>query len=114
MGLQGTEESSNMPANCTKLNITVNTSSDCSSFSWAMAYSNESTDNCTAVPYTGSLCELQFLMWQECVGREELGMFLDVSIMESSQEEKERDVAQFLHFLRKFDHFYCQRSKAES
>ena len=103
-GLNETVESSSTPANCAELNGTVNTSTDCSSYSLEKAYSNHSTENCTPVTYTGSLCRFQLLTWQDCTTEATKTVLLDATSMEQTQEEKERDVTQFLHFLREFVH----------
>ena len=61
---------------------------------------------CNPKPYTGSLCRQQLLAWQECaVGRAE-DVLLDLTIGELSLEERERDVFQFLYFLRKLSNSY--------
>ena len=91
-----------MTVNCTQLDRTVNTSIECSLFSQAIGYSIHSTGNCTTLPYTGSVCRLQLALWQECAIGEAESVFLDAMLVEQSLEEKERDVAQFLHFLREF------------
>ena len=64
-----------------------------------MAYSNESTGNCNAENYVGNVCRQQLLEWQKCTIGGAEGVFLSLTFMEQSQEERERDVAQFLHFL---------------
>ena len=104
MGLNETVQSSSTLVNCAELNGTVNTSTECSLFSLANAYSNHSTENCTPVTYTGSYCRLQLLTWQDCVVESTKSVLLDATSMEQTQEEKERDVAQFLHFLSEFGH----------
>ena len=85
--------------NCTNINESVKALSDCSSFSWGLGYPNDSPGNCRAEYYTGNVCRQQLLSWQECaiVGAE--GVFLSLTFVEQSQEERERDAAQFLHFL---------------
>ena len=103
-GLNETVQSSSTPVDCAELNGTVNTSTDCSSYSLAKAYSNHSTGNCTPVPYTGSFCRFQLQTWQDCTVEATKSVLLDVTSMEQTQEEKEKDVAQFLHFLREFAH----------
>ena len=64
-----------------------------------VAYRNDSLGNCSAAPYSGSVCRPQLLAWQDCAVGGAEDVFLDLSLMEQSQEESERDVAQFLHFL---------------
>ena len=77
-------------------------SADCGSISWGMAYPDNNQGNCRAKPYTGIMCNKQLLAWQECaVGSVQDVVLLDLSNSEQSEEERERDVAQFLHFLRK-------------
>ena len=79
-----------------------NASVDCSLISWGTAYPEMHSGNCSAEPYTGSVCRQQLLAWQDCAvgGVEEV--LLDGSLMEQSQAERERDTAQFHHFLREF------------
>ena len=72
---------------------------NCSSFSWGLAYSNGSLGNCSAETYIGGVCRPQLLEWQECAVRGSEGVFLDLTFMKQTQLERERDVAQFLHFL---------------
>ena len=75
---------------------------DCPSISWAMAYPDNNQGNCSAKPYTGIMCNTQLLAWQECaIGSVQDVILLDLSKSEQSEEERERDVARFLHFLRK-------------
>ena len=65
-----------------------------------MADPDESLGNCSAENYTGSVCRQQLMTWQECIlGGEAEDVFLDVTLMEQSQEERERDAARNLHFL---------------
>ena len=73
----------------------------CSSLSWGVAYPNSSHEgNCRPENYTGIVCRQQLMTWQDCaVGGAEKDVFLDLTLMEQSQEESERDAAQFLHFL---------------
>ena len=81
------------------MNETVKALSNCSSFSWGLVYHHDSLDNCSAEPYAGSVCRKQLLAWQECAVGGAEDVFLDLTFMEQSQVERERDVAQFLHFL---------------
>ena len=93
-------DSVSVPVNCT---IGVeNASLDCSLIPWATFYSETSPGNCSAEPYAGSVCRQQLLAWHECAvgGVEEV--LLDGNLMETSQEERERDTAKFHHFLREF------------
>ena len=88
--------------NCSNINESVTTSGMyCSSLSWGVAYANGSHEgNCRAENYTGFVCRQQLMIWQDCVlGGEHKDVFLDLTLMELSQEERERDAAQFLHFL---------------
>ena len=89
--------------NCSNINTTGKPSSSCSSFSWSMAYSNDRPGNCSAKNYTGSVCRPQLLLWQDCSVGSRQDVLLDLTLMEHSQEERERDVAQLLHFLREFE-----------
>ena len=66
-----------------------------------MAYPHGDFDGCSAEPYTGSVCRQQLLVWQECTVGGAEDVILDMTFMEQSQDERERDVAQFFHFLRK-------------
>ena len=61
---------------------------------------------CNPKPYTSSLCRQQLLTWQECAVGEAKDPFLDLDFEELSLEEREKDVSQFLYFLRKFSHAY--------
>ena len=104
--------------NCSNVNESVKELSSCSLFSWSMAYPNDRPGNCSAENYTGSVCRPQLLLWQDCsVGSRE-DVFLDLTLMEHSQEERESDVAQFLHFLREFEmaivKFQCTNAKIHS
>ena len=90
---------SSEPVNCTKFNESIKALSNCSSFSWGTANPHDSPGNCSGENYTGSVCRQQLLAWQKCaVGGAEY-VLLDLSLMEQSQEEREKDVSQFLHFL---------------
>ena len=93
-----------MPVNCALINESVKAMNSCSSISLGVAYRNDSLGNCSASPYTGSVCRPQLLAWQDCAVGGTEDVFLDLSLMEQSQEESERDVAQFLHFLSELPH----------
>ena len=76
-------------------------STSCSPFSGSVVNSDEGNLGCNAEAYTGSVCKEQLLAWQECtVGGAEDVLLDSMSMMDQSQQEKERDVAQFLYFLR--------------
>ena len=75
-------------------------STDCSPFSWTVANPDEGSVGCSAEVYTGSVCRQQLLGWQECAVGGAEDVFLDLTSMDKSQLERERDVAQFLYFLR--------------
>ena len=81
------------------VNESVKELGNCSSFTWSMAYPNDSPGYCSAVNYTGGVCRQQLQAWQECAVGGAGGAFLDLSFREQSQEERERDVANFLYFL---------------
>ena len=66
-----------------------------------MASTSENPGNCITESYTGSVCRQQLLAWQECAVGSAGDVFLDLTLMEQPQEERERDAAQFLHFLGK-------------
>ena len=105
MSSTGKLESSSTEVNCSNINESVRASGMyCSSLSWGVTYPNGSlTGNCSAKNYTGIVCRQQLTTWQDCVvGGADKDVFLDLTLMEQSQEEKERDAAQFLHFLREF------------
>ena len=100
-----------VPVNCTPIHGNYSASAelpftlaDCGSISWGMAYPDNmyNQGNCSAKPYTGIMCNKQLLAWQECTaaGSVQDVVLLDPSNSEQSEEERERDVAQFLHFLR--------------
>ena len=74
-------------------------STDCSPFSWNVVDPNEESGGCSAEAYTGSVCSQHLLAWQECAVGGAKDVFLDVTSMDQSQQERERDVAQFLYFL---------------
>ena len=85
--------------NCTNVNETLKVLRNCTFFTWEMVYSSNNQSHCSAEPYTGSVCSRQLLAWQECkIGGSE-NVLLDMTLKEQSQQERERDVAQFLHFL---------------
>ena len=99
--------------NCNRDSADVNTVANCSLYSWAMESPNESFGNCSGELYSGGVCRQQLLEWQECAvgGGEEV--LLDLTLMESSQEERERDASQFLHFISEWIHiplFTCNCS----
>lgn len=71
----------------------------CSSLSWGMAYSQDIPRDCSAQTYSGSVCRQQLQAWQECAFGTAEDVFLDQNFMEQSQEEWEKDVVQFFHFL---------------
>ena len=85
--------------NCTKINETLKVGGNCSFFTWEMLYHSDKQSNCNAEPYTGSVCSQQLMALQECIIGSLENVLLDLTLMEKSLEEKERDVAQFLHFL---------------
>ena len=87
--------------NCTNVDESVKALSNCSSFTWKMAYTNNSPGNCSAENYTGIVCRQQLQSWQECAVVGADNVFLDLTFMEQSQGKRERDAAQFLNF-------YCQ------
>ena len=52
------------------------------------------------------------MTWQDCaVGGAEKDVFLDLTLMEHSQEKRERDAAQFLHLLREL--YLCMHNPNE-
>ena len=53
------------------------------------------------------------MTWQDCaVGGADKDVFLGLTLMEQSQEERERDAAQFLHFLCQL--YLCMHNPNES
>lgn len=106
MSLNGNEESStSLPANCTKMYGSGSAMTDCSSYSWGTVV-NGVDGQCTPQAYTGNVCWQQLLAWQECTGGAAEDVYLDLESTNISQEERERDVARFLHFLRELTHGY--------
>ena len=95
-----------VPFNCSDINASELGSVDCVSYSWGRVLDVDNHSVCNPKPYTSSLCRQQVRAWQECAlgGTEDL--LLDLTFTELSLEERERDVSQFLHFLRKFSHAY--------
>ena len=76
-----------------------------------MDYPYDKFSNCSVELYTGSVCSKQLGAWQECtVGNVQDVMLLDLMNSEQSQEERERDAAQFLHYLRELSGYYIQGS----
>ena len=96
-----------VPINCTERNGSEFGSVDCISYSWGIVLDDENHGNCTPIPYTGSICRQQLLTWQECAVGGAEDVFLDLTFGELSQEERERDVSQFLYFLRRLSHTYA-------
>ena len=97
--------------NCSTINESVKASGNCSSFSWGVAdpHGTHAAGNCSAEIYTGIVCRQQLSAWQDCaVGGANKDVFLDLTLMEQSQEERERDAAQLLHFLREL--FVCRHN----
>ena len=106
MSLNGNAESStSLPANCTKMHGSGSAMTDSSSYSWGTVV-NGVDGECTPQAYTGNVCGQQLLAWQECTGGGAEDVFLDSTSKKLSQEERERDVARFLHFLRELTHGY--------
>ena len=89
-----------MPVNCTKQNTSSRPMSGCSSYSWIAVYHDQNNGDCVPEPYTGTVCRQQLLAWQECVTGRSGDVLLDSSLKEPSQEQREKDVSQFLHFVR--------------
>ena len=90
--------------NCSDINASEVGSVDCLSYSWGRVIDEDNHGVCNLNPYASSLCRQQLLAWQECAvgGAEDL--LLDLTFGELSLEERERDISQFRHFLRKFSH----------
>ena len=95
-------ENSTAPVNCERISQGINESTGCSFISWGMDLPSDHHRNCNAEAYTGSVCRQQLLAWQECAIGQPEPLFLDLTFMEQSLKERERDVAQFFHFLREF------------
>ena len=66
-----------------------------------MVNPSDGGEGCSVEAYTGSVCKQQLLEWQECAVGGAEDVFLDLTSMDQSQQERERDVAQLLYFLRK-------------
>ena len=99
--------STSLSRNCSDINGSEFGSLDCISYSWGRILNTETNGVCNPEPYTNGLCRPQLLAWQECVvggGAEDV--LIDWTFGELSLEERERDVSQFLYFLRKFSHAY--------
>ena len=88
-----------VPVNCMRVNESVQPLNNCSSVSWGEAFPNDGLANCSAEPYTGNVCRQQLLAWQECAVGGSEDVLLDMTLVELTQVERERDAAQFLHFL---------------
>ena len=91
---------------CSNVNEDVKASGMyCSSLSWGVAHPNGSHEgNCRVENYTGIVCRQQLMTWQDCaVGGADKDVFLDLTLMQQSQEQRERDAAQFLYFLRELN-----------
>ena len=69
-----------------------------------MVYPDVNTGGCSAEAYNGSVCRHQLEAWQGCV-LERADVFLNATFAEQSLQQRERDVAQFLHFLCKHNHY---------
>ena len=88
--------------NCNAVHYrSTNDTTKCSSLPWKNGSLTNSTNGRNVSVYTGSVCRQQLLAWQECAVGDAEDVFLDLTFMEQSQEKSERDVARFLHFLRK-------------
>ena len=77
---------------------------DCIFYSWGRVLDADNKGTCNPEPYTSSLCRQQLLAWQECVFGGAEDVLIDLTFGELSLEERERDISQFLHFLRKLSH----------
>ena len=99
-----TEVDSTQKVNCSNVHIPYplsNRSANCSSLPWDIANVNNGTNSCSVSTYNGSVCKQQLLSWQECAVGGSENVYLDMAFVEHSLwEESERNVAQFLHFLR--------------
>ena len=99
---KGKGDSTSVPVNCTKTSTVENASVDCSLVSWGTVFPETGAGNCSAESYIGSSCRQQLLAWRDCVVGGSGDVLVDRNFKEDPQEEKERDVAQFHHFLREF------------
>ena len=102
----GTSEGTNgemNAVNCSNTNTSLKALSNCSLSSWSTGHPNDRPGSCTAENYTGSVCRPQLLLWQDCSAGSREHVLLDLTLMEHSQEEREKDVAQFLHLLRELE-----------
>ena len=97
--------------NCPKIQGNDTLSFGCAFFSFGMTYPYDNLSNCSAEFYTGSVCCKQLGSWLECtVGNVQDVILLDLRNSEQSQEERERDAAQFLHYLGELSGHYIQNS----
>ena len=95
------------PVNCTEMIGSGLGSVDCISYSWGMVLDDENHGVCNPKPYTSSVCRQQLLAWQECAVGGGEDVFLDLTFGELSQEEREKEVSQFLYFIRKLSRTCC-------
>ena len=101
------EYNNSVQVNCTSINESVKGLRNCSSFSWGISNPNERFDQCSPESYTGSVCRQQLLTWQECAVGGAEDVYLEMTFMKKSQEENERDAAQFFHFLCELIQIIC-------
>ena len=113
--LDETSAPTSLPLNCSVINGSELESVDCLSYSWGRVLDVENDGVCNPMPYSGSLCRQLLLAWQECAVRGAEDVLLDLTFGELSQEERERDVSQFLYFLHvcKLSHAYTVVIKPE-
>ena len=97
-GIADEKANESVPVNCSGYNSShpVN----CSSISWAESDSNGSVRGCSVELYTGSVCSHQLMSWQECALGQAENIYLELIPEQYTQEERERDAAQLLYFLR--------------
>ena len=98
----GNATSTSAAVNCTEQNASLISTNGCSSHSWGTVYHDQNNGSCVPEAYTGIVCRQQLLTWQECVSGRSGEVLLDSTFKEKSHDELERDVSQFLHFLRKY------------
>ena len=98
--------SASIPFNCSDIKASELGSVDCVSYSWGRVLDVDNHGICIPHPYTSSLCRQQLLAWQECAVGGAEDPLLDLNVGKLSLEEREKDISQFLHFLRKFSPAY--------
>ena len=76
----------------------------CNLYMRGAVYHDQNNGDCIPGVYTGTVCRQVLLAWQECTTgfSEDVHILLDTTLKEQTQEEREKNVTQFLHFLREY------------